>query len=109
MRFTWDPVKSERNLRTRGLSFADAARMWDAPMFVWIDARKDYGETRSIGVGVSGGRAMVVGWVRREDDLVHIFTFRKANAREAQRYGEFLARQDTGPAEGEQITGPRTH
>ena len=25
MRFTWDPVKSERNLRTRGLSLADAA------------------------------------------------------------------------------------
>jgi uncharacterized DUF497 family protein len=90
MRFTWDPAKNERNIRERGLDFVDAAPIWDAPMLVWTDTRRDYGETREIGLGVIDERVMVVGWVNRGNDVLHIFTFRKANAREAQRYKEWV-------------------
>ncbi len=87
-RFTWDPAKNERNIRERGVDFADAAAMWDRPMLRWIDARRDYGETREVGLGVVGERVMSVGWVRRGEDLLHIFSFRKENARETRRYQE---------------------
>ena len=91
MRFSWDPAKNERNIRERGLSFAEAAPMWEGPMLVWIDNRRDYGEVREIGLGTVGPRVMVVGWVRRGDDDVHIFSFRKANARETKQYQAALA------------------
>ena len=62
MRFTWDPAKNARNVQERGLSFADAVPMWDAPMLVWVDRRRDYGEVREVGLGIVGARVMVVGW-----------------------------------------------
>ncbi len=91
MRFSWDPSKNARNIRERGLSFAEAALMWEGPMLVWIDDRRDYGEVREIGLGTVGQRVMVIGWVRRGDDDIHIFSFRKANARETKRYQASLA------------------
>ena len=83
----------------RGLSFVDAAPMWDAPMLVWTDSRRDYGEIRQVGLGKVGARVMVVGWVLRGEDHVHIFSFRKANAREAKRYTTALEAEDIGKAE----------
>ena len=38
-----------------------------------------------IGLGTVGQRVMVVGWVKRGDDI-HTLSFRKANARETKRY-----------------------
>ena len=91
MRFSWDPSKNARNLRERGLSFADAGPMWNGPMLVWIDNRRDYGEVREIGLGMIDERVVVVGWVTRGDNEIHIFSFRKANAREKNRYQAALA------------------
>ena len=96
MRFGWDPAKNARNIRERGLSFADAASMWENPMLVWIDERRDYGEVREVALGTVGSRVMVVGWVRRSDDDIHIFSFRKANARETKRYQAALAAEGGG-------------
>ena len=36
----------------RGLDFADAAADVEPPMFVRVDDRTDYGETREIGFGL---------------------------------------------------------
>ena len=69
--------------------------MWERPMLVWIDTRRDYGEVREIGLGTVGQRVMVVGWVRRGDNI-HIFSFRKANARETNRYQAALAAEGGG-------------
>jgi len=91
MHFTWDPAKNLRNARERGLDFVHARPMWDAPMLVWTDTRRDYGKQREIGLGVLNGRVMCVGWVQRAADHIHIFSFRKANARETRRYQEGLA------------------
>lgn len=70
MRFSWDPAKDARNVRERGISFAEAVPMWDSPMLVWIDNRRDYG--------------------------IHIFSFRKANARETKRYQAALVGEGGG-------------
>jgi uncharacterized protein len=91
MRFSWDPAKNARNIRERGLAFEEAAPMWEGPMLVWTDTRRDYGEVREIGLGQVGARVMVVGWVRRGEEHFHIFSFRKANARETKRYQAALA------------------
>jgi uncharacterized DUF497 family protein len=66
MRFTWDPVKNDRNMRERGLDFANAPPMWDSPMLVWVDTRRDYGEKREVGLGLLEGRVMAVGSPRNE-------------------------------------------
>ena len=100
MRFSWDPAKNERNIAERGLDFADAPAIWDVPMLAWVDARRDYGEVRQVGLGTLHGRVMVVGWVKRNDDHIHIFSFRKANARETKRYQNALRTQDASGAEG---------
>ena len=47
-------------------------------------------------LGMVGPRVMVVGWVRRSDNDIHIFTFRKANARETKRYQAALAERGGG-------------
>ena len=96
MRFSWDPAKDARNIRERGLSFAEAAPMWESPMLVWIDNRRDYGEVREMALGRVGPRVMAVGWVRRGDDDIHIFSFRKANARETKRYQAALGAEGAG-------------
>ena len=65
-------------------------------MLAWIDNRRDYGEVREIGLGIVEERVMVVGWVRRGDNDIHIFSFRKANARETKRYQAALAAEGGG-------------
>ena len=102
MRFTWDPAKSERNIQERGLDFADAQFLWDAPLLAWIDTRRDYGEVREAGLGVLHGRVMSVCWVKRGEDHTHIFSFRIANAREKKRYQNGLAAQNARAAEGDE-------
>jgi uncharacterized protein len=53
------------------------------------DIRKDYGETRIICFGLLEGRTVVVGYVPRGEDR-HIFSMRKANAREQARLAPYL-------------------
>lgn len=48
MGVTFDPAKREWTLRTRGLDFADASRIFAGPVFTFEDTRRDYGEVRWI-------------------------------------------------------------
>ena len=86
MRFEWDKAKNERNIRDRGLDFADAPEMFDSLMLVLPDTRKDYREVRYIGVGPVKGRIMDVVYTERRSDVIRIISFRKANSREKKRY-----------------------
>ncbi len=49
--FEWDPRKSARNLRERGIDFAFAARVFDDIYLEYDDERDDYGEDRYIVIG----------------------------------------------------------
>ncbi len=46
MRFAWDPRKNRSNVRRHGITFQDAARIFEGATVERIDDRFDYGEAR---------------------------------------------------------------
>ncbi len=84
LHITYDPAKRLTTLLERGLDFEDARSVFMGPHLEFEDVRRNYGETRMICYGYLIGRLVVVGYVQRGDS-VHIFSMRKANAREKER------------------------
>lgn len=85
MEITFDPRKSERNLRERNLGFEQAAE------FGWASASY-FGEVRN-----GENRLVTVGYLRKRLHIlcflptaggVRVISFRKANDREARKYGK---------------------
>ena len=95
MRFAFDPAKSAKNERERGLPFAAAVFLFDGPRLEWEDRRKDYGEVRFNTLGEIQGRTFCASFTRR-GEAIRIISFRKANARETRRYREYIARRSAG-------------
>jgi uncharacterized DUF497 family protein len=89
MRVTYDPEKRERTFQERGLDFEDAELVFSGPTLEVEDTRKDYGEVRIICYGLLAGRMVVVGYTPRGADR-HVFSMRKANAREQARIAPLL-------------------
>jgi uncharacterized DUF497 family protein len=89
MRVTYDPEKRERTLRERGLDFEEAEIVFAGVTLEVEDTRKDYGEDRIICFGLLAGRIVVVGYTPRGADR-HVFSMRKANAREQARIAPLL-------------------
>ena len=46
-----DPSKHERNLRTRGIGFDEAALIFEGEVIEWSDTHADYGEVRMNAIG----------------------------------------------------------
>ena len=88
MRITFDPAKRDSTLAERGLDFSDASLVFAGVTVEVEDTRKD-GETRIICYGLLLGRMVVVGYVPRGTTR-HIFSMRKANAREQERLAPYL-------------------
>jgi uncharacterized DUF497 family protein len=89
MRVTYDPEKRERTLEDRGLDFEDAGIVFAGVTLEAEDTRKDYGEVRIICYGLLAGRMVVIGYTPRGADR-HVFSMRKANAREQDRIAPLL-------------------
>ena len=85
MAVTYDPAKNERNIRERGLSFERAAEFDFATAVFNTEIRK--GETRRVAVGYLEKCLHLLCYIPNPDG-VRIISFRKANAREAKRYGK---------------------
>jgi uncharacterized protein len=81
MHITCDPAKRLKTLADRGLDFQDAAEVFAGPTLEVEDRRQDYGETRILCFGYLRGRLVVVGYTPR-GTARHVFSMRKANARE---------------------------
>ncbi len=89
MRFGWDPPKSDRNARERGLPFAVAMALFDGPTIESDDTRRDYGERRIIALGAVTGRELICVYTTRgsaEDPIRWIISLRKANKGESNAY-----------------------
>jgi uncharacterized protein len=86
IKITFDPAKRDWTLRVRGLDFAAAAEVFAAPTLDAVDDRRDYGELRMITVGHLRRRMLVICCTPREGAR-HVFSMRKANAREQAKYG----------------------
>jgi hypothetical protein len=89
MRVTYDPEKREQTLRERGLDFEDAELVFSGVTLEVEDTRRNYGEVRTICYGLLAGRMVVVGYTPRGADR-HVFSMRKANAREQARIAPLL-------------------
>lgn len=89
MAITYDPAKRAKTLEERGLDFDDAAVVFAGVTLEVEDTREDYGEVRMICFGHLAGRLVVVGYTPRGSDR-HIFSMRKANARETKRTAAYF-------------------
>ena len=90
MRFEWDEQKREANIAKHGLDFLDAPRIFTAPLLAALDEREDYGEDRWVGIGLLGGRVVVIVYVEPDEDTIRVISLRKALAHEQRRYERYL-------------------
>lgn len=85
MHIEFDPEKSAKNAHERGLPFDLVAEFDFDTAVVARDTREPYGEARFIAVGLVGVRLHLVAYTMR-GEILRVISFRKANAREIQRY-----------------------
>ena len=88
MKFEWDEEKNRANVRGHRIDFADVPPLFDGPMFVRLDTRRDYGEDRMIGVGLLGNAVIVVIFVETHRDTIRLISARKALRHEHERFKE---------------------
>ena len=81
---SYDPNKRLTTLRVRGVDFDDAVRVFEGRKLEWVDDRFDYGERRIVTAGWLADRLVILVWTPR-DDVRHVISMRKANARERAR------------------------
>jgi uncharacterized DUF497 family protein len=90
VRYAWDGAKSTTNFRKRGFDFAFATLIFDGPVLVREDRRRDYGERRFIAMGLADGLHLTVVFtdrVREDDELVRrIISARLSSRQERQAY-----------------------
>lgn len=85
MKIEFDPAKSEKNERERGLPFHRAADFdWEDAVII-PDIRKTYPEDRIVAVGYLDCRLHVLCFTPIEGGI-RVISFRKANRREAIRH-----------------------
>lgn len=92
MRYEWDANKNAANKSKHGIAFKNAEDFeWDSAV-IREDARKDYGETRHIALGMITGRLHVMVAIFKTD-IIRIVSLRKANKREVKSYEKNKANQ----------------
>jgi uncharacterized protein len=85
--FEWDDEKAASNIRDHdGVTFEQAAAAFSDPFAVeWIDEREEYGEERSILLGMISGQLLYVAYTER-DDNIRIISARRATRHEQDIY-----------------------
>jgi predicted nuclease of predicted toxin-antitoxin system len=74
----------------QAFDFADAFRIFNLPILVYLDEREDYGEDRYLGIGLLDGRIVVVIYTEPDEEMVWIISLRKALSHERKRYEQYL-------------------
>jgi uncharacterized DUF497 family protein len=90
MEIEYDPDKSAKNARERGLPFDLAAELEWPKAVIFTDDRFMYGEERLIAFAPMRGRLYTVCYVLR-GQVRRIVSFRKANKREERLYAKATA------------------
>jgi uncharacterized protein len=90
MEIEFDPVKSAKNAKERGLPFDLAAELEWRKAVISIDDRFMYGEERRVAFVPMRGRLYVVCYVFR-GKVRRIISFRKANKQEERFYAKATA------------------
>jgi len=90
MRFEWDEVKRQKNIKDHGIDFADLETLFEGVTVLMLDDRFDYGEDRFITLGLINGIVLVV--VHTEtDEVIRLISARKATKYEEKSYFEEIA------------------
>lgn len=84
MRFEWDDVKAASNLEKHGVSFEEAAQIWDDPNLMVLNA-KHIGEKRKLAIGRSYSVVFSVIHTER-GDTARIISARRATQKERATY-----------------------
>ncbi|OJU89152.1 MAG: hypothetical protein BGO13_11785 [Burkholderiales bacterium 66-5] len=85
MLIEFDPVKNERNIAGRGLSFERAAEFDFSSAIVGVDDRKVYPEVRYVAAGYLDQRLHMLCFTPIEGGI-RVISFRRANSREVKAY-----------------------
>jgi len=89
VRFEWDPPKAEANLRTHGVSFAEAVTVLEDDFALTRDDADGAEETRFVTLGLSSwGNLLVVVYTYRRADVIRLISAWKANKRQRMSYEE---------------------
>lgn len=92
MRFEWDEGKSDANLEERGFDFAFATLIFEGPIVVVEDRRRDYGERRFVAIGIADGFHLTVVFTDRSGTrgrvTRRIISARRSNRRERLAYDQ---------------------
>lgn len=86
MDFDWHNEKNLLNFQKHGFSFSEAAEIFNKPMVINLDDRKEYGEKRYIGLGVLKDIVVVIVYTQRTKDTIRVISLRKANRREKAKF-----------------------
>ncbi|HXD33920.1 MAG TPA: BrnT family toxin [Pyrinomonadaceae bacterium] len=89
MRYSWDETKQRKNVKKHKIAFAEAATVFDDPLFVMVaDDDHSFSEKRFIILGKSDrGRLLVVGCADKGTET-RIISARKATSKERKNYEE---------------------
>ena len=89
VRFEWDPPKAEANLRTHGVSFAEAVTVLEDDFALTREDPDGAEESRFVTLGLSSwGNLLVVVYTYRRADVIRLISAWKANKRQRTRYEE---------------------
>jgi uncharacterized DUF497 family protein len=87
MEFEWDPNKAARNLRKHGVSFTEAATVFDDPLSVTVpDPDHSTDEERLIIVGQSHQRRLLIVSFAERGDRFGIISARQLTRAESKAY-----------------------
>jgi len=85
MVFTWSEAKRAANLKTHGLDFVDASRVFEGATYTFKDDRFSYSEQRFVTLGLLAGVPVSIVHTENAHEI-RVISFRKATKREAQIY-----------------------
>ncbi|MBR0726504.1 BrnT family toxin [Bradyrhizobium manausense] len=86
--FEWDPEKNIANQRKHGLSFAEAAQIFEGPVLTGPDDSTS--ETREKSFGLLGGLVVVCVIHTERNGKIRIISARKATASERKHFDVYL-------------------
>jgi uncharacterized DUF497 family protein len=87
--FEWDQNKNAKNIKKHGISFDEAATIFDDPMFITvIDEEHSIDEERYITIGLSTyGRLLMVAHTDRQGKI-RLISARKATKKDEKFYAQ---------------------
>ena len=106
MQVEWDERKNRLNIEKHGMALSDSWRVFERPLLIRLDDRKDYGEPRWITLGNLAGTVVVLVFTRR-GKTIRAISMRKGNKHERQIYQDRVKTASHGLGEAAEDDGPR--